>query len=254
VRVRDEFLSVAAHELKTPLTSLRGIAQLALRRYQREEVPDPRRTRESLQIIEQQSGKLARLVSQLLDVSRIEAGRLTIEPELTDIVSLAKSAVAMVRTTITHHTIEVKGPVEEQIWALVDPLRIEQVLTNLIDNAIKFSPAGGSITVEVRQPADGAVVLSVQDRGVGIPEASRKGLFERFYQAHPFRTPGADPTMAGLGLGLYISRQIVDLHGGHIEAEFPREGGTRIVVTLPNDVSDRAPSGDVGARAERPPP
>lgn len=254
VRIRDEFLSVAAHELKTPLTSLRGMAQLALRRYQREGTLDPRRTQEALQVIEQQSGKLARLVSQLLDVSRIEAGRLSIEPELTDMGSLAESAAAMVRNTARNHTIVVDAPAEEQIWAMVDPLRMEQVLTNLIDNAIKFSPDGGLITVEVRRPGAGEILLAVQDRGVGIPEASRQGLFERFYQAHAFRSPNGDSTMAGLGLGLYISRQIVELHGGRIDARFPKEGGTRIEVSIPHRLSDRAADGDAPVGSEQPSP
>jgi signal transduction histidine kinase len=116
------------------------------------------------------------------------------------------------------------------LLALVDPLRIEQVLTNLLDNAIKYSPHGGSVEVEaaVRPSAPDAVEVSVRDHGLGIPPSRRGQIFERFYQAE-----AAGTYAAGMGLGLYISRQIVDLHGGCIAAEFPDDGGTRFVVTLP---------------------
>jgi signal transduction histidine kinase len=118
------------------------------------------------------------------------------------------------------------SPAAVRIYA--DPLRIEQVLTNLLDNAIKFSPQGGPVDVEVGSPDPGTARLAVRDRGIGIPPEHRGQLFERFYQAE-----AAGTYAAGMGLGLYISRQIVELHGGCITAEFPHDGGTRFVVTLP---------------------
>jgi len=119
----------------------------------------------------------------------------------------------------------VQGP--PSLEARVDALRLDQVLTNLLDNAVKFSPDGGAIAVGVAPLDDGAVELSVRDHGLGIPPERRDRIFERYYQAH------AAGHRSGLGLGLHICRQIVELHGGDIRAEFPPGGGTRFVVRLP---------------------
>ena len=124
------------------------------------------------------------------------------------------------------------------VWAGVDGLRIEQVLINLLDNAIKYSPAGGSIEVEVdvHPSASDVVEVAVRDHGLGIPPDKRGQIFERFYQAH------ADAHTSGMGLGLYISRHIVELHGGDIRLEFPPDGGTRVVVRLPTAPAEPAGS------------
>lgn len=224
IRARDEFLSVAAHELRTPITGLQGFAQLTLRQLRRQEQPDPDRLRQGLEVINEQAGKLSRLVSLLLDISRIEGGQLRLEPERTDVTALVDRAVATARATTARHTIAHRGPSE--LWATVDRLRLEQVLANLLDNAIKYSPDGGPIELELSSTA-GAVRIAVTDRGLGIPPEQRARIFERFHQAH------ADRNLAGLGLGLFVTREIVHLHGGRIEAEFPDEGGARFVVTLP---------------------
>jgi signal transduction histidine kinase len=114
---------------------------------------------------------------------------------------------------------------------VADPLRIEQVIRNLIDNAIKYSPDGGRIDISLRiDEATDRAELTVRDRGIGVAPQHRAHIFDRFYQAHD----GAPLTsMAGMGLGLYISRQILELHGGSIEAEYPSDGGTRFVIRLP---------------------
>src|SRR5262249_6316896 len=112
------------------------------------------------------------------------------------------------------------------VHAEIDPLRIEQVMNNLLDNAIKYSPDGGVIEVSVSAVGNGSVRLAVEDRGLGIPTEHRSPRFERFYQVHT-------NSLQWMGLGLYISRQIVELHQGTIAAEYPAEGGTRFVVTLP---------------------
>src|SRR5207249_10538132 len=110
--------------------------------------------------------------------------------------------------------------------AYVDPLRIDQAITNLVDNAIKYSPDGGEIRVDLAQPTKDTIEIAVTDRGIGIAPEHRSRIFERFYRAH-----GAYH-LAGIGLGLYITRQIVELHGGQVHAEFPDEGGTRFVIQL----------------------
>ena len=225
VRARDEFLSIAAHELKTPITSLRGYAQMALRRLRRGETLDSARLDRVLHTIDQQSERLARLVERLLDVGRLETGRLRLEPAPADLVALARRVAELVQQTTTRHTIAVTGP--PQLEAHVDALRIEQVVTNVIDNAVKFDQDGGLIEVDVASPEPGWAELTVRDHGPGIPPERRTGLFERFHQAH------GDAHLSGLGLGLYVSRQLVDLHGGAITLDAPPDGGTRVRVRLP---------------------
>ena len=237
IQNRDEFLSVAAHELRTPITSLRGYAQLALRRMDAQEAGAGGGMRKPLEVIENQSEKLTRLISQLLDVSRLDAGRLTLTQEPVDLVQVVETLVDRMRMLSERHTVILETPATAV--ANVDLLRIEQVLTNMLDNAIKYSPHGGDVRVALTAPGDDTVELSIQDQGVGIPPARRGHIFERFYQAHGELLPG----MAGMGLGLFISRQIVELHGGTIQAEFPAPGGVRFVIKLPVDVE-----GDASAR------
>ena len=111
--------------------------------------------------------------------------------------------------------------------ASVDPVRFEQVIANLLDNAIKYSPDGGPIELELTRPSAASVQLAVRDHGLGIAPERRSQIFDRFYQAH------GEGYRSGMGLGLYISRQIVELHGGELWAEFPPDGGSRFVVRLP---------------------
>jgi two-component system, OmpR family, sensor histidine kinase VicK len=126
----------------------------------------------------------------------------------------------------TEHTITVNA---SPVSVLVDPIRIEQVVTNLLDNAVKYSPGGGSIRVEVSQPRPDVAQLSVTDNGIGVPPEHRERIFERFYQVKK--------GSGGMGIGLYISREIIDLHGGSIGVDTLPEGGTRFWVRLPVQVS-----------------
>jgi len=226
-RLRDEFLSIASHELRTPVTSLRGYAQLVLRRLSRTELPDRAELSRALEIIDQQADRLARLVTQLLDLSRLEAGRLTLDRAEADIAALAQQVVDGARATTDRHQFVVRadGPVRAE----VDPLRLEQVLINLVDNAVRYSPDGGEIEVEIGSNGreSPAVRIAVRDHGVGIAPEHLPYVFDRYYQAHQLGRFG------GMGLGLHIAKQIVEQHGGRIEAERPPDGGSRFVVTLP---------------------
>lgn len=225
VRQRDEFLSIAAHELKTPLTSLSGQAQLTLRQLRRAGPIDPDRIMRSLEVIAGQSNRLTMLLNQLLDVSRIEAGKLALMKAPTDLTALVAGIVSVIQPSTNRHQIRLVAPAELQ--ASVDPLRFEQVVTNLLDNAIKYSPAGGEIEVTLSQPDPDTAELSVRDYGLGIPPAQLTRIFERFYQAH------SDGHSSGLGLGLFVTRQIVELHGGQITAEHPTGDGVRFIVRVP---------------------
>jgi signal transduction histidine kinase len=221
---RDEFLSVAAHELKTPLTSLRGFAQLLSMQVESGRLPDAERLAQAVSAIDAQSYKLSHLVTQLLDISRLQAGRLVLDARLTDVVPLARGALEAARASTKRHELSLCAP--DRAAAVIDPLRLEQVLTNLLDNAMKYSPEGGSIRTEVSIEG-GSVCITVTDEGIGIPLEHRERVFDRFHQAHGARRLG------GMGLGLYISRQIVELHAGELVAEYPPQGGTRMIVRLP---------------------
>jgi PAS domain S-box-containing protein len=226
VRFRDEFLAVASHELKSPITSLRGFAQMSLRQVRKGEI-NPQTIQRSLEVIEKQTNRLSNYITELLDVSRISTDRLIIHREQTDIVSLAEDLVQVLQTTTTKHLIQLHAP--DSVVANFDPLRIEQVTANLINNSIRYSPQGGPIDVEISTPSENSVRIAVRDRGVGIPEGQRTNLFDRFYQGLEKGYSG------GMGVGLYISKHIIDLHDGRIWAEFPEEGGTVFLVELPKN-------------------
>ena len=230
VRARDEFLAAAAHELKTPLTSLRGFAQFALRRLEREGQLRPEQLQRTLRVIDHQSDRLSRLVAQLLDLSSLDAGQLALKRRVTDVAALVRDAVASAQAATQRHRFVVRAP--PSLEAFVDPARMEQVIDNLLDNAAKFSPEDTPIEVELSAADPRMLRLTVRDYGPGIPPERRGGLFSRFYQAQTGRP------FAGLGLGLYLSRQLVRLHGGHLEAEFPPEGGMRLIITLPRGLND----------------
>lgn len=229
VTAREEFLSVASHELRTPITSLRGQAQLMIRQLDAKGMPDPERLLRAFRVIDVQSDRLTRLLSQLLDVSRLQAGKLELERSQADLRSIVAEVVTRTQAATSTHSIELRVP--EELVAHIDPLRLEQVVTNLLDNAVKYSPEGGRVEVELSRSEANTLRLAVRDWGEGIPPEHRAHIFDRFHQG-----PGRYRS-SGMGLGLYISRQIVELHGGQIEAEFPPDGGTRFVVTLPTEIS-----------------
>jgi signal transduction histidine kinase len=152
----------------------------------------------------------------------------------TDLTVLVEQVVSTTRARTDRHPIALETPTSLQAW--IDQLRLEQVLANLLDNAIKHGPQGEQILVTLSRPAPGTIELAVSDRGIGIPIEARDRIFERFFQARP------EDATQGLGLGLYVSRQIVELHGGEIRVDFPAEGGTRFVVTLPAGIEALAVS------------
>ena len=225
VRARDEFLSIASHELRSPLATIKGQAQMALRRLDRGGQLELTRATEALRAIARQSDTLNRLIDQLLDVSRLEIGKLQLDRQTIDVVAVVEQVVSDARARADGHVISLAAP--HFLEAEVDPLRLEQVLRNLVDNAIKYSPEGGAIEVGVSRSMHDALEIAVRDYGPGVPPENRSLIFERFYQAH------GNGHKRGLGLGLYVSREIVELHGGHITAEFPSGGGSRFVVRLP---------------------
>jgi signal transduction histidine kinase len=243
VRVREEFLAVAAHELKTPVTSLRGFAELGVRAMDAKGGLDPSLARRTLETIDRQSARLAALVANLLEVARSSADQDAIVPRRVNLADLARSVVEAARIRAPQHQIVLDAP--DTLDVVVDPLRIEQVLTNLVDNAVKYSPAGGAIEVAVRTAPESAELV-IRDHGLGIPREHQHRIFDRFFQAH------AGEHASGMGLGLYISQKIVRHHGGTIRAEAPEDGGTRMIVWLPREASPplaAEPSRSAGQRS-----
>ncbi len=235
IQIRDDFLSVAAHELKTPVTSLRAAAQIISRKLWKSETHTPQWLSDGLRVIDQQSERLARLIGQLFDVSRLDLDMQLGECVATDLTALAERLVATFGARTTRHTLMLMG--DESVVATVDPIGIEQVVSNLLDNAIKYSPNGGEIDIEACLADGEHARLIVRDHGIGIPPEKRGEIFVRFYQGH------AEDHRSGLGLGLFISQQIVALHGGEIRVEFPADGGARFIVSLPVNANALVPIG-----------
>jgi PAS domain S-box-containing protein len=225
VLLRDEFLSIAAHELRTPITGLRTAVYVLRRPLERGEVPPADRLAQMTGIIDREADKLTRLVAQLFDVSRLEGGKLELELAEVDLVELTRTVIERIRLQAPLAAIELRGV--DSLRTGADSLRLEQVLVNLLDNAIKYSPGDAEITVECTRPDANLAQITVRDRGIGLPSEERERIFERFYRAE------TGERSVGLGLGLYLSRQLVERHGGRIWAESPADGGTRFVLQIP---------------------
>ncbi|HEU5015422.1 MAG TPA: ATP-binding protein [Roseiflexaceae bacterium] len=241
VRMRDQFLSIAAHELKTPLTSLLGNVQLLQRRSKRDASLGERNVR-VLNVIYNQTVRLNRMIEALLDISRLETGQLTIARQALDINELVRRVAAEIEPSLDQHTLEVHGP-SEPIMITGDDLRLEQVLQNLIQNGIKYSPHGGTVAVSISQDAT-QVQITVTDPGIGIPKEALGKLFTRFYRA-----PNAtEHQIHGMGVGLYVVAEIVRLHGGQISVTSRENQGSTFTVTLP--LSEQLPAPSPAATSE----
>jgi signal transduction histidine kinase len=223
LRARDEFLSVTSHELKTPVSSLSLQLQTLLRR----PPSNPEQTRAKLEMAQRQVDRLTRLITELMDVSRITAGRLRLELDEIDLSVVVREVVARLGedAALAQSTVEIRA--EAAVVGRWDRFRLEQVVTNLLTNAFKF---GGGKPIEVTVEAAGPVGrLRVADHGIGIAVEDLERIFHRYEQASSKRPH------QGLGLGLYIARQIVEAHGGTIQVESVVGAGARFTVELPRE-------------------
>jgi diguanylate cyclase (GGDEF)-like protein len=221
-RLKSEFISVASHELRTPMATVLGFSELLL-----DEVDpaDPRH--QYVSVIHQDAIQLSTLVNNLLDISRIETGRLAIELEPVDLEAVVRPLVTMLSAPAPRHDLVVELDPEAR-WVQGDAAKLNQILMNLVGNAIKYSPDGGDVIVRSAPTPDGRVLLSVNDQGMGIPEEHLEHIFERFYRVDSSETRA----IPGTGLGLYIVRHLVELHGGAIVAESGNGRGTTFRFTL----------------------
>jgi len=223
VRSRDELLSLAAHELKNPITSVRGFAQTLLRQLDKGNTPDAERLRHTLQSIEQQSDRMTRIINDVREVARLDAGRIRLDLKPADITALAESVVMQATGIRRPVTVQDAG----RVVALVDPLRWQQALTYLIEYVNAYSAADGPIEISATNVDAGSAQLSIADRESTTPAGEWQQVIDGLQQA---RTPGS---LGGSGLGLYIACQLIGLHGGALAAESLPERGTRLVVSLP---------------------
>lgn len=220
---KDEFISMASHELKTPVTSLKGFTNLLQRRLAKQ---GDTQALHYLDRMETQLNRLTKLIGDLLDISRMQVGKLALDMETFDLDTLVQETVENVQATTETHQFFIEGETKGRVQG--DRDRLGQVFINLLTNAARYSPQGNKVMVHLSQD-HGQAIVGVQDFGIGIDQVHLKKIFERFYQV-------ADPdkqTTQGLGIGLYISRDIVDRHHGRIEVHSRRGKGSTFTVILP---------------------
>ncbi|MFP2907529.1 ATP-binding protein [Pyxidicoccus sp. 3LFB2] len=223
IQVRDDFLSIASHELKTPLTPLRLHLQMLKQALESDQAVGPGRVDKALG----QVRRLSALVNDLLDASCVGAGRMELQRTPLSLPELVREVYADFRGVSDHHALTYEGP-DEDVLVQADRGRLSQVLTNLLENALKYSPLGGEVRVTLTH-SGGDAVITVADSGIGIPKEEQAHLFERFFRARNAPVSG----FGGLGLGLYICRDIIERHGGHIWVESELGRGSVFHVSLP---------------------
>jgi PAS domain S-box-containing protein len=232
-RQKDDFLAAAAHDLKTPLTTIKGVAQILQRRVGRWGTPEAEHLMHDLDRIDSTVSKMNLLINKLLDITRLQMDQpLTLEKRATDLVAVTRAVIDDQQTISKHHTIRLESDAPEIVGSL-DAFRIERVVTNLLSNSIRYSPQGGEICVAIRKVSEANspwAVITVHDNGVGIPTHDVAYIFDRFYRAS-----NVEGTIAGAGIGLAGVRQIVEQHGGSISADSSEDQGTTFTVRLPLD-------------------
>lgn len=229
-RLKDEFLATVSHELRTPLNAVMGWARMLGSMHL-----SPERSKHALTIIDRNAAILAHLIEDLLDVSRIVAGTLHLAPQPVDLVAIAQAAIDAVQPLALAGNVDVRFSHREAIEPIKgDPDRLQQVLWNLLANAIKFTPAGGRVDLII-EPSNDHIEVRVVDTGQGISADFLPHVFERFRQAHGATTR----RHGGLGVGLAIVRQLVELHGGTVRAASEGLGrGATFTICLPTPARD----------------
>lgn len=222
----NDIISIAAHDLRQPLSSMQGWAQLTARRAKREGVSEE--LSQNIDRIVTDTRRMAMLTDSLLDVGRIEAGSFKLERAKLDLVTLVHQIIEDVKANSPAHTFNLSAP--EALLVEGDAVRLAQVVRNLLDNAVKYSPqARGPIEVRISLAPGQQALFEVQDCGIGVAEGDLPRLFERQYRTDEAVASG----ISGSGLGLYISKTIIEAHGGRIWAELTPDGGLQVCFRLP---------------------
>jgi len=221
-RKKDEFISIASHELKTPLTSVKGYVQLLERSIDKGDLPTVKRHLQKAQV---QLDKLNDLIADLLDISKIESGKLKFNKKYFDLNVLLDSILEIIHQSNPDFKIIKKGTVSQQIFA--DEMRIEQVIVNFLTNAIKYAPGTAEVHINVCQE-NGQVRVSVRDFGIGIAPEQQKNVFEKFY-----RVEETAIHFQGLGIGLYISAEIIRRHQGEVGVNSSHGEGSEFYFKIP---------------------
>jgi two-component system phosphate regulon sensor histidine kinase PhoR len=233
-KIRKDFVANVSHELRTPLTSIKGYVEALLDGAK----DDPVTSAKFLEIILKQSDRLNLIIEDLLELSKIESGRVSLKEEPLELRSIVDRMLSMIKPIADKKRHRLVTSVDPSLPPVAgDEGRLAQVLTNLLDNAIKYTPEGGTITVGATlapsignaEPPAGAIELNVTDTGIGIPEEDRPRVFERFYRVDKARSR----ELGGTGLGLAIVKHIVEGHGGQVWVEANHPQGSRFVVRLP---------------------
>jgi signal transduction histidine kinase len=239
-RLKDEFVALVSHELKNPLTSIKGYTQLLRSQLEaREGVSLSEREQLCLRVVEEEADRLSALASDVIDVSRLQSGRLVLRLDELDLVALVRQVAERLQITTKAHTLNLSAA-PDSIWLRGDRNRLEQVLLNLLGNAIKYTPQGGPIDIAVTQAEDGqSTQVRIHDGGIGIPQEQQARLFARFSRASNASAYG----ITGTGLGLFLCRELIERHGGRIWLESEEGKGSTFTFLLPLTPSDEAMPG-----------
>jgi signal transduction histidine kinase len=230
-RMKDDFVSLVSHELRTPLTSIRGYLELLMDE-SGELTPEQLRF---LKVVDRNSHRLLDLVGDLLFLAQVDAGKFSLEPEALDLASVVRESLEGCRPIAEAKEIELAQDVNEVPALVGDRARLGQVLDNLVSNALKFTPNGGRVSISL-EAADDSVVLEVSDNGIGIAADDQAHLFERFFRS----STATENAIPGTGLGLTITKAIVERHGGQITLESVERQGTTVRVDLPLEAASDA--------------
>jgi len=223
--VRTEFVANVSHELRTPLTAIHGYLETLLSGA----LEDRDHARRFLEIVFRHTERLGRLLNDLTDLSNIELGRVILKIEPTRLDEVVESALAIIKPRADVGGVTLTADLPEPLTVQADRDRLAQILINLVDNAVKYTPRGGRVTVSGRPVAAGRIAVAIEDTGVGIPAEDLPRITERFYRVDKARSR----ELGGTGLGLAIVKHLVAAHGGQLEIESEVERGTTVRVMLP---------------------
>lgn len=238
IRIRDELFSIVSHDLKNPVATIKGFAQLLRRTINRADFPDKEQIVDGLARIDNTATRMTILINELLDIARLQIGRpLDLNLRETELVMLVHQVVNAHQQTTQKHSLTITVDIPE-VRGMWDAIRLERVLGNLLTNAIKYSPEGGTIAVSIGHEGDaenGYALLSVQDEGIGIPGEDLPHIFDQFHRAK-----NVSEQIIGTGLGLASARKIIEQHGGSISVTSQEGGGSTFTIRLPQNPPEEA--------------